>query len=112
MPTFEEQAEARLGVTFKNRQTLHEAFVHRSYMNEFPADGQESNERLEFFGDAVLCYVVAERFSAADFMHAIAWASSSHAAYSSTLATRPFAPTRSTIATRPSAEEPRTSAFR
>ena len=61
MPSFEEQAEERLGVSFKNRQTLHEAFVHRSYMNEFPADGQESNERLEFFGDAVLSYVVAER---------------------------------------------------
>lgn len=60
-PTFEEQVEARLGVKFKNRQTLHEAFVHRSYMNEFPAEGQESNERLEFFGDAVLSYVVAER---------------------------------------------------
>jgi ribonuclease-3 len=61
MPSFEEQAEERLGVTFKNRQTLHEAFVHRSYMNEVPVDGQESNERLEFFGDAVLSYVVAER---------------------------------------------------
>jgi ribonuclease-3 len=61
MPSFDDQAEERLGVTFKNRHTLHEAFVHRSYMNEFPADGQESNERLEFFGDAVLSYVVAER---------------------------------------------------
>ncbi len=61
MPSFEEQVEARLGLTFENRITLHEAFVHRSYMNEYPADGQESNERLEFFGDAVLSYVVAER---------------------------------------------------
>jgi ribonuclease-3 len=61
MASFEEQAEARLGLTFKNRTILHESFVHRSYMNEYPADGQESNERLEFFGDAVLSYVVAER---------------------------------------------------
>ena len=61
MPSFEEQVEARLGLTFENQITLHEAFVHRSYMNEYPADGQESNERLEFFGDAVLSYVVAER---------------------------------------------------
>jgi ribonuclease-3 len=61
VPSFEEQVEERLGIAFENRVTLHEAFVHRSYMNEFPADGQESNERLEFFGDAVLSYVVAER---------------------------------------------------
>jgi ribonuclease-3 len=61
MASFEEQAEARLGLTFKNSAILHESFVHRSYMNEYPADGQESNERLEFFGDAVLSYVVAER---------------------------------------------------
>ena len=61
MASFEAQVEERLGVVFDDRRTLHEAFVHRSYMNEFPADGQESNERLEFFGDAVLSYVVAER---------------------------------------------------
>jgi ribonuclease-3 len=40
---------------------LRQAFVHRSYMNEYPSPGLESNERLEFFGDAVLSYVVAER---------------------------------------------------
>jgi ribonuclease-3 len=61
MASLEERAEERLSIKFKNPKTLYEAFVHRSYMNEYPADGQESNERLEFFGDAVLSYVVAER---------------------------------------------------
>jgi ribonuclease III len=61
MPPFEDLVQERLGVTFKNVRTLHEAFVHRSYMNENPSEGQSSNERLEFFGDAVLSYVVAER---------------------------------------------------
>ena len=61
MMSFEEEVEERIGVKFKKPEMLHEAFVHRSYMNEYPADGQESNERLEFFGDAVLSYVVAER---------------------------------------------------
>jgi ribonuclease-3 len=61
MPSFEEQVEERLGVKFKSREMLRQAFVHRSYMNEYPAPNLESNERLEFFGDAVLSYVVAER---------------------------------------------------
>jgi ribonuclease-3 len=59
--TFEAGVEEVIGVRFKSRATLREAFVHRSYLNENPADGLESNERLEFFGDAVLSYVVAER---------------------------------------------------
>ena len=59
--SFEERVEERIGVTFRRKETLHEAFVHRSYMNEYPTPNQESNERLEFFGDAVLSYVVAER---------------------------------------------------
>jgi ribonuclease-3 len=59
--TFEHDAEERIGVTFHKPDILHQAFVHRSYMNEFPTPGLESNERLEFFGDAVLSYVVAER---------------------------------------------------
>jgi ribonuclease III len=61
MPSFEEIVEERIGVTFKNRGLLHQSFVHRSYLNEKPSLGLESNERLEFFGDAVLSYVVAER---------------------------------------------------
>lgn len=59
--SFESEIEAKLGVTFHNHALLRQAFVHGSYLNENPAPGLESNERLEFFGDAVLSYVVAER---------------------------------------------------
>lgn len=55
----EEQLEQRLGVSFKNKQLLHHAFVHRSYLNENRKE-PESNERLEFLGDAVLEFVVSE----------------------------------------------------
>lgn len=40
-------------------ELLHQAFVHSSYAYERPEDGQ-SNERLEFLGDAVLDQVVSE----------------------------------------------------
>jgi ribonuclease-3 len=59
--SFEKDAEERIGVSFHKTEILRQAFVHRSYMNEYPSPGLESNERLEFFGDAVLSYVVAER---------------------------------------------------
>ena len=61
MPSFEETVEERLGIKFKSQEMLRQSFVHRSYMNEYPEPKLESNERLEFFGDAVLSYVVAER---------------------------------------------------
>lgn len=61
MIDFVNEVEERIGVKFKKVETLHQAFVHRSYLNEKPSPGMESNERLEFFGDAVLSYVVAER---------------------------------------------------
>lgn len=35
-----------------------EAMTHRSYLNEHPAD--QSNERLEFLGDAVLEFLISE----------------------------------------------------
>ena len=59
--SFESDVEERLGVKFKSAALLRESFVHRSYLNEYPSPGLESNERLEFFGDAVLSYVVADR---------------------------------------------------
>lgn len=59
--SLESDVQARIGVQFKDQALLREAFVHRSYLNENPSEGLESNERLEFFGDAVLSYVVADR---------------------------------------------------
>lgn len=54
------QLERSLGVEFKNKELLQQAMYHRSYLNEANAD-VESNERLEFLGDAVLGHVIADR---------------------------------------------------
>jgi ribonuclease-3 len=56
--------EKRIGVRFRNSSLLQQALVHRSYLNEMPESGFESNERLEFLGDAVLGLVVAARLYA------------------------------------------------
>ncbi len=52
--------EQTLGVTFSNKDTLRQALVHRSYLNEHPDFPLGHNERLEFLGDAVLELVVTE----------------------------------------------------
>ncbi len=52
--------EAAIGVTFKDKNFLKEALVHRSYINEHPSFALGHNERLEFLGDAVLELVVTE----------------------------------------------------
>lgn len=49
----------RLSYTFQDIGLLQQALVHRSYINERPGLGLESNERLEFLGDAVLSVVVS-----------------------------------------------------
>ncbi|HUS83376.1 MAG TPA: ribonuclease III [Dehalococcoidia bacterium] len=51
--------QRKLGVRFADLPLLQQALVHRSYLNEMPDSGLESNERLEFLGDAVLGLVVA-----------------------------------------------------
>jgi len=48
------------GINFKDESLLQQALVHRSYLNENPAQHLVSNERLEFLGDAVLGFVVAD----------------------------------------------------
>lgn len=43
-----------IGVKFKNENTLKQALIHRSYLNENKNNKDEPNERYEFLGDAVL----------------------------------------------------------
>ena len=45
--------------TFKDQSLLSHALTHRSYLNEHPEVEPEDNERLEFLGDAILDFVVA-----------------------------------------------------
>lgn len=54
-----EDLEKRINLKFKNKDLLLNAFVHRSYLNENNIV-KESNERLEFLGDAVLELVITE----------------------------------------------------
>lgn len=54
------QLEQTLGVTFHDKDTLRQALVHRSYLNEHADFRLGHNERLEFLGDAVLELVVTE----------------------------------------------------
>lgn len=56
-----EECQKNLGVDFRRLSLLEEAFVHSSYVNEYPGFAQRSNERLEFLGDAVLNFIVAEK---------------------------------------------------
>lgn len=54
------QFEKKVNVTFKDRNLLKQAFIHRSYINENPRTGLAHNERLEFLGDAVLELIVTD----------------------------------------------------
>jgi len=50
--------EKKLGLFFSNKKILENVFVHKSILNE-SKEYKESNERLEFLGDAVLELVVS-----------------------------------------------------
>ncbi len=54
-----EELEKNLGFKFKNINLLREALTHRSYLNEFKKQKIQSNERLEFLGDAILSFTVS-----------------------------------------------------
>jgi len=54
------ELQARLGYHFTDISMLVQALKHRSYVYSRQGTGVESNERLEFLGDAVLDLVVAE----------------------------------------------------
>ncbi len=51
--------ENKIGIVFKDKNLLIKALTHRSYLNETKVRGLNSNERLEFLGDAVLSFWVS-----------------------------------------------------
>lgn len=53
-----EELQKSIGLTFEDQKLLRLTMVHRSYLNE-RSNAHESNERLEFLGDAVLSLIVA-----------------------------------------------------
>ena len=53
--------QKHLGISFRQESLLEQAFVHASYLNENPGFAGSSNERLEFLGDAILNFIVAEK---------------------------------------------------
>jgi ribonuclease-3 len=54
-----DQLQERIGHRFRDRELLERAVTHLSYLQEHP-EVTESNQRLEFLGDAVLQILIAE----------------------------------------------------
>lgn len=52
--------EQGLGYTFRNKALLENALTHSSYANENRERHLPDNERLEFLGDSILGFVVAD----------------------------------------------------
>jgi ribonuclease-3 len=57
------ELEEALGARFKDIANLEAALYHRSFLNEASED-VESNERLEFLGDAVLGLIISDKLYA------------------------------------------------
>ena len=57
-PSLDDLAE-RLGIVLREPDLIRQAFVHSSYFNENPTDVAGHNERLEFYGDAVIGLAVS-----------------------------------------------------
>ncbi len=55
-----QELESRLAVSFVDKGLLATALTHSSYLNENPGVVAESNERLEFLGDAIIGSVIGE----------------------------------------------------
>jgi ribonuclease-3 len=57
-PSLDDLAE-RLGIVLRDPDLVRQAFVHSSYYNENPTEVAGHNERLEFYGDAVIGLAVS-----------------------------------------------------
>ena len=53
-----QEIEHRLHYSFKDKRLLEQAFTHSSYGNQ---EKVADNERMEFFGDAILGYITSEQ---------------------------------------------------
>ena len=53
--------QSLLGMHFNNDLLLKQAFVHSSYINENPDTDLHDNQRMEFLGDSLLNFIVAEK---------------------------------------------------
>ncbi len=51
------EIQRNIGYAFNDESLLEQAFCHSSYARQY---GLDDNERMEFFGDAVLEYIVSE----------------------------------------------------
>lgn len=54
------EIEGRIGITFRDKQFLDQAFIHRSYLNEAVRPDLDNNELMEFLGDGVLEMAVTQ----------------------------------------------------
>ena len=54
------QIESKLGYSFKDKNLLALAFIHRSFINENRILTEKHNERLEFLGDSILGLLISE----------------------------------------------------
>lgn len=50
----------RLGLTYTNVKIYEQAFTHQTYVNEAKEKNLENYQRLEFLGDSILGFLVAE----------------------------------------------------
>jgi len=53
--------QQKIGVKFNNISILKQALVHRSFINENPSSDIHDNERMEFLGDSLLNFTVADK---------------------------------------------------
>lgn len=60
MPFDFKKVQEILKTDLRNENLFRTAFTHRSYLNEHSENGDKSNERLEFLGDAVLQLLSSE----------------------------------------------------
>lgn len=54
------ELEKAIGYTFRNKALIRNALTHSSYANENRGSSCPDNERLEFLGDSILGFVVAD----------------------------------------------------